>query len=85
MGVGVEALLGKKCCARLAIGVGGGDSESRDPNTNESSGDWMVTLIVAVNIDLLDVDGGNRRKWIDMLCYVAVLSSYDDCMMCGLW
>ena len=44
-GGGVAAMLGKKWRARFAIGVGGGDSELREENTSESSGEWIETLI----------------------------------------
>ena len=49
MGVGgVAAMLVKKWRSRFAIGVGGGDSELRDENTSEPSGEWIESPIVLV-------------------------------------
>lgn len=49
---GVGALFGKKRRARLAIGVGGGDSDSRSAgSTCEFGGDWTETHILVVFVD----------------------------------
>ena len=66
---GVDALLGKKWHPRFAIGVGGGDSESKDENTSELSGEWMDTLIVLLEgyvwtiLFWWKLVGGSTARW----------------------
>lgn len=73
MGVGVEALLGKKCRARFAMGVGGGERVSSvDPKTREACGDSRMTLMMDLGWILLLVDVlicAAANRWMGMILW----------------
>lgn len=50
LGTGVAALLGKKCAPLFAIGVGGGESDSRNESTSELSGDWTDVAHILIRV-----------------------------------